>query len=76
MWTTSLTPRLAAPSTNGFASEALCALVAVIGAVGERAGRPRSDKGGRALLMLEWAAAFHVNFKLGARPMWVRESAR
>jgi hypothetical protein len=68
------TPRLASWSRSEFAvegvSEALCALVAVIGTAGQRAGRPSGDlsrEGGRALLMFARAAAFRANFKKGAR---------
>lgn len=51
----------------------LNALVAVIEATGQRAGRPRSDSSdedGRTLLMFARAAACRTNFKKGARGRW------
>ncbi len=67
-------PRIAGRSGNGFAvswlSDALNALVAVIGTAGQRAGRPSGDVSrevGRALLMFARVTAFRANFKKGAR---------
>ncbi len=67
-------PRIAGRSGNGFAvswlSDALNALVAVIGTAGQRAGRPSGDasrEGGHALLMFARAAGQRANFKKGAR---------